>query len=37
MVFQHFNLFAHLIAIGVIAEAPNHVLRQPKSEAGSSS
>ena len=33
MVFQHFNLFPHLTAIGNIIEAPVHVLRRPKDEA----
>jgi ABC-type polar amino acid transport system ATPase subunit len=33
MVFQHFNLFPHLTAIGNIIEAPVHVLRKPKNEA----
>ena len=33
MVFQHFNLFPHLTAIGNIVEAPIHVLRKPRDEA----
>jgi ABC-type polar amino acid transport system ATPase subunit len=33
MVFQQFNLFPHLTALGNIVEAPIHVLRKPKSEA----
>ena len=33
MVFQSFNLFPHLTAIGNVIEAPVHVLRQPPSEA----
>jgi ABC-type polar amino acid transport system ATPase subunit len=30
MVFQHFNLFPHLTALGNVIEAPVHVLRKPK-------
>jgi len=33
MVFQHFNLFPHLTAIGNVMEAPLHVLRRPRAEA----
>ena len=33
MVFQHFNLWAHLTAIQNVMEAPVHVLGQPKAEA----
>jgi len=33
MVFQHFNLFPHLTAIGNLMEAPVHVLRKPKAVA----
>jgi arginine/ornithine transport system ATP-binding protein len=33
MVFQHFNLWAHLTAIENVMEAPLHVLGQPKAEA----
>jgi len=33
MVFQHFNLFPHLTAIGNVVEAPIHVLHKPKGEA----
>ena len=33
MVFQNFNLFPHLTAIGNIIEAPVHVLRKPKDAA----
>src|SRR5258708_6569171 len=33
MVFQQFNLFPHLTAIGNLMEAPVHVLRKPKDEA----
>lgn len=33
MVFQHFNLFPHLTALGNIIEAPVHVLRRPKEAA----
>jgi polar amino acid transport system ATP-binding protein len=33
MVFQHFNLFPHLTAIGNIVEAPVHVLHRPAAEA----
>src|SRR6266702_1833110 len=33
MVFQHFNLFPHLSAIGNLMEAPVHVLRKPKAVA----
>ena len=33
MVFQHFNLWAHLTAIENVMEAPVHVLGQPKAEA----
>ena len=34
MVFQHFNLFPHLSVVGNIIEAPVHVLRKPKKDAG---
>ncbi len=33
MVFQSFNLFPHLTALGNVMEAPAHVLRLPRSEA----
>jgi polar amino acid transport system ATP-binding protein len=33
MVFQHFNLFPHLTAIGNVMEAPVHVLGRPRAEA----
>jgi polar amino acid transport system ATP-binding protein len=33
MVFQRFNLFPHLTALGNIIEAPIHVLKQPREEA----
>jgi polar amino acid transport system ATP-binding protein len=33
MVFQAFNLFPHLTALGNVTEAPVHVLRQPVAEA----
>ena len=33
MVFQSFNLFPHLSALGNVIEAPIHVLRQPAAEA----
>jgi polar amino acid transport system ATP-binding protein len=33
MVFQSFNLFPHLTALGNVMEAPVHVLRLPKAEA----
>jgi polar amino acid transport system ATP-binding protein len=33
MVFQHFNLFAHLTALGNVIEAPIQVLRMPRREA----
>jgi ABC-type polar amino acid transport system ATPase subunit len=33
MVFQSFNLFPHLTALGNVVEAPIHVLRQPAAEA----
>jgi ABC-type polar amino acid transport system ATPase subunit len=33
MVFQSFNLFPHLTALGNVMEAPVHVLRQPTSQA----
>ncbi|HTS94747.1 MAG TPA: amino acid ABC transporter ATP-binding protein [Stellaceae bacterium] len=33
MVFQHFNLFPHLTAIGNVVEAPIHVLHKPRNEA----
>ncbi len=33
MVFQRFNLFPHLTALGNVMEAPVHVLRQPKGQA----
>jgi polar amino acid transport system ATP-binding protein len=33
MVFQSFNLFPHLTALGNVMEAPVHVLRQPVAEA----
>jgi ABC-type polar amino acid transport system ATPase subunit len=33
MVFQSFNLFPHLTALGNVIEAPVHVLRQPPAEA----
>ena len=32
-VFQHFNLFPHLSALGNVIEAPVQVLRQPRGEA----
>lgn len=35
MVFQHFNLFAHLTALENIIEAPIHVHRVPRAEAES--
>ena len=33
MVFQAFNLFPHLTALGNVIEAPVHVLREPAAEA----
>jgi ABC-type polar amino acid transport system ATPase subunit len=33
MVFQSFNLFPHLTALGNVTEAPVHVLRQPPAQA----
>ena len=33
MVFQSFNLFPHLTALGNVTEAPVHVLKLPKAEA----
>ena len=33
MVFQHFNLWPHLTALGNIIESPVHVLRRPRKEA----
>jgi len=33
MVFQHFNLFPHMTALGNVTEAPMHVLRLPRQEA----
>jgi len=33
MVFQHFNLFPHLTALGNVIEAPIQVLRMPRREA----
>jgi polar amino acid transport system ATP-binding protein len=33
MVFQHFNLFPHLTALGNIAEAPIQVRKQPRDQA----
>jgi polar amino acid transport system ATP-binding protein len=33
MVFQHFNLFPHMTALGNVAEAPRHVLGLPQKEA----
>jgi polar amino acid transport system ATP-binding protein len=33
MVFQHFNLFPHMTALGNVIEAPVRVKRRPKSEA----
>jgi ABC-type polar amino acid transport system ATPase subunit len=33
MVFQSFNLFPHLTALGNVIEAPVHVLRQPAAQA----
>ena len=33
MVFQHFNLFPHLTAIGNVMEAPVYVLGRPRAEA----
>ncbi len=33
MVFQHFNLWAHLTAVQNVMEAPMHVLGRPKAEA----
>ena len=32
MVFQHFNLWPHLTALGNIIESPIHVLRRPRKE-----
>jgi polar amino acid transport system ATP-binding protein len=32
MVFQHFNLWAHLTVLGNIIEGPIHVMRRPKDE-----
>lgn len=33
MVFQHFNLFPHMSALGNVTEAPRRVLKLPKDEA----
>jgi polar amino acid transport system ATP-binding protein len=33
MVFQHFNLFPHMTALGNVIEAPRHVLALPRDEA----
>jgi polar amino acid transport system ATP-binding protein len=33
MVFQHFNLFPHMTALGNVIEAPVHVLKVPKEQA----
>jgi len=33
MVFQHFNLFPHMTALGNVMEGPVTVLRKPKAEA----
>ncbi len=33
MVFQHFNLWAHMTALENVIEAPVHVLRRPRAEA----
>ena len=33
MVFQHFNLFPHMTALGNVIEAPLQVKREPKAEA----
>jgi len=33
MVFQHFNLFPHMTALGNVAEAPQHVLGLPRQAA----
>jgi len=33
MVFQHFNLFPHMTALGNVAEGPRTVLRLPRAEA----
>ncbi len=33
MVFQSFNLFPHLTALGNVIEAPVYVLREPVAEA----
>jgi ABC-type polar amino acid transport system ATPase subunit len=33
MVFQHFNLFPHMTALGNVIEAPIHVLKIPRSQA----
>ena len=33
MVFQSFNLFPHLTALGNVTEAPTHVLKLPRAEA----
>ena len=33
MVFQHFNLFPHMTALGNVIEAPIHVLKMSRSEA----
>jgi arginine/ornithine transport system ATP-binding protein len=33
MVFQHFNLWAHMTALANVMEAPVHVLKKPHSEA----
>jgi len=33
MVFQHFNLFPHMTALGNVAEGPRTVLRMPRAEA----
>lgn len=33
MVFQHFNLFPHMTALGNVSEAPIYVLKQPRAQA----
>lgn len=33
MVFQHFNLFPHMTALGNVSEAPIQVLKRPRAEA----
>jgi polar amino acid transport system ATP-binding protein len=33
MVFQHFNLWPHMTALGNVAESPIHVLKRPRHEA----